>query len=91
MLHKDYDRKGSVAKKKKGSGREPQRDLAPRRTDWLQTASSKVTLTICKGLKYRGNITYYPPCYLQKLHILQNMYLLLTYDTQNKKGPRRLV
>jgi hypothetical protein len=24
MLHKDYDRKGSVAKKKKISGREPQ-------------------------------------------------------------------
>jgi hypothetical protein len=32
MLHKDYDRKGSVDKKV--SGRDPQGGLAPRRTDW---------------------------------------------------------
>jgi hypothetical protein len=38
MLHKNYDRKGLVAKK--------EQVLAPRRTEWQQTASRKVTLTL---------------------------------------------
>jgi hypothetical protein len=43
MLHKDYYRKGSVAKKNLWSW--VSRGLTPRQTDWRSTTSRKVTLT----------------------------------------------
>jgi hypothetical protein len=50
MLHRDYDRKGSVAKKKKKLSWVC-RGLAPRRTDWRWTASRKVILILNQSLK----------------------------------------
>jgi hypothetical protein len=49
MLHKDYYCKGSVAKKNLWSW--CSKGLTPRQTDWRQTASRKVTLTLSSQLK----------------------------------------
>jgi hypothetical protein len=43
MLHKDYDRKCSVAETISGCDSQ---DLAPRRTDWRQIANRDVTMSL---------------------------------------------
>jgi hypothetical protein len=61
MLHNDYYRKGSVEKENLWSWFS--RGLALRQTDWRQTASRKVTLTLTlksssvgRGLPFRENM-----------------------------------